>query len=727
MKLSDSANARLRDNRWLFGVLTAALVFFTVAYYLVLRSRDLDPALVNNKILLFTLRNVNTVLVLTILFVLLRNLFKLWVERRSRRLGSRFKTKLVATFIGLTLIPVLLLFAYASELMQGSMDSLFRTPTEQLLGPGNDVAQAVTSLIQDANRRAARRTLGSIREVDLERAETRPELDRSLQRLLRNEERHLLAVYEDTEFVHAVVDPRAPVTDLPEARRELLLTSIREGGASRIEELPGRSERLILSSVAEPIRDGASTLVVVAGTVLPAQLSNNTAELVAAFQSRRQQELLEPEIRTTYLLLFLTVTLVILLTSSWMGLYLARRITVPIQALSEGTRRVMGGDLAYRVEAPADDELGVLVDSFNQMTAEVDRNRAQLVEYNQELAEERALVATVLENVAAGVLSIDPDGIVLTCNQAVVEMLGLPEERIVDRPLREVWSDPERANLLTLFDEELRQEGRVRREISFTLTGEAKTFEATSTTMKDEDQNIIGHVVVLEDLTDLIEAQRLATWNEAARRIAHEIKNPLTPIKLSAERLLNKQRKSDPQLGEAIEEAAAIIGKEVASMKAMVDEFARFARMPPTQMRETDLEELIENTVSLYRDIKPGVEISAHTAGNVSDASCDREQMRSALVNLIDNAVSATDAPGTIEVSAERDNGLVRIQVADSGHGVPTGARDKLFRPYFSTKGRGTGLGLAIVNRIVADHQGTLKVEDNDPRGAVFTIEIPQT
>ena len=724
MKIPDSVKTRLRTNRWLVGGGSAALLFFTAAYYFVLRSRDLDPSLVNNQILLFTLRNINVLLVITILFVLLRNLFKLWVERRSRILGSKFKTKLVATYIGLTLIPVLLLFAYATELMQGSIENLFSTPTEELLEPGNDVSQALTSFIQTDNRRVAYRVLGAIQGIDLDNPQQRPRLDRNLQRLLKAEDIDILAVYADTDFVHAVVDPRAPLTNQVDPGRGFLLEIIRNGAATRVEELASQPERLLLGGAARPGQDGLPSTVVVTGRVLREDLANATSALVSAYQTRRQQEVLEPEIKTVYLLVFLMVTLVILLTSSWMGLYLARRVTVPIQALADGTRHVMSGDLQYRVEAAADDELGVLVDSFNRMTTEIDKSRQQLLLSNQELSEERTLISTILENVAAGIISIDAEGTVLTCNSAALEMLDLPETALLQRNLREVWRN-ERSELLELFDEELHYTGRARKEISLNIAGERKTFEATTTEMLDKEGKVSGLVIVLEDLTELIEAQKLATWTEAARRIAHEIKNPLTPIKLSAERLLMKYRKQDAALGEAIEDAAAVIGKEVASMKAMVDEFARFARMPPTQMRSVDLGQLLEDTVSLYRDIKPGVEIKSRTVGEIDEASCDREQMRSALVNLLDNAVAATDAPGEIEVVAARDNGLVRIQVADTGNGIPPGSKNKLFLPYYSTKQRGTGLGLAIVHRIVADHRGTIRVDENTPQGTVFTIEMP--
>ena len=233
-------------------------------------------------------------------------------------------------------------------------------------------------------------------------------------------------------------------------------------------------------------------------------------------------------------------------------------------------------------------------------------------------------------------------------------------------------------------------------------------------------------MVVLEDLTELIRAQELATWNEVARRIAHEIKNPLTPIKLTAERLLRKHRQGDPELGTKLEEGAAIIVREVATLKSMVDEFSRFARMPQPQPRDLDLEAVVGETLPLYRGLKPGVEVESAIHDEARHARFDPEQLRNVLVNLIDNAVEATEAPGRITVSTTPRNGRVLLHIADTGRGIPAADREKLFLPYFSTKGRGTGLGLSIVHRIVTDNRATIRVEDNQPQGTVFTLEIPR-
>ncbi|HVR30530.1 MAG TPA: ATP-binding protein [Thermoanaerobaculia bacterium] len=718
-----------KDTRLIFAVLGGALLFFTLVYYLILRGQETPSGLLTNSLLLFVLRYINVVLILALLFVLLRDLLKLWVERQHGVLGSKFKTKLVATYIALSLLPVLLLFAYATELIQGSVERAFRTPVREVLEQGNAVSQELTERIAGWNQRGADRVLQEIAEIDLEDPRQRPRLGEILTRRLREEDVDLLVVYQETQFIHAVLDPNAGPVQLPEPGSAFLLAAIREGRAMRVIDPPGQEERFILAASA--LRDqGGQPAVVVAGTVLDPQIAGKTETLVQAYQNYRQFEVQKPEIKASYVLLILMVTLVILLTSSWVGLYLARRVTVPIEALAEGTRRVAEGDLEHRVDVAADDELGVLVESFNRMTGELHDSRLlleakneELLAINQRLDEERGLISTVLKNVAAGVISIDHEGHVSTCNDAALAMLRQTEADLLGRPLEESWKDGERTKLLELHR---RARRRTRREVQLRLGGEWKTIEVGITPISDPQGVLTGHVIVLEDLTELIQAQKLATWNEAARRVAHEIKNPLTPIRLSAERLLKKYREGDPALGQTLEDGVKTIVREVASMKQMVDEFSRFARMPRPQPTEVDLEELMRETLQLYRDVKPGLDLAWTVTSEARRARFDKEQLRGVLINLLDNAVEATPAPGTVDVRAHARNGSVVLQVADSGPGITAEAKEKLFLPYYSTKGRGSGLGLAIVHRVVTDHGGTIKVEDNRPSGTVFTIELPQ-
>jgi two-component system nitrogen regulation sensor histidine kinase NtrY len=739
MSLREKLLKSLKNHRLIGAGLLALLLLTTALFYLAQRGRDLPTALVTNRVLLFVLWYANVVLILVVLFVLLRNLVKLLVERRHRVLGSTFKFKLVGTYIGLSLMPVLLLFAIATELLQGSMDRWFNTPVAPVLERGNAVAQALYDRIERTNLRDATRVLREIEDVELHDPKERPRLTRRLLELLNETDLDLLAVYEGREFVHATLNSQSGLPDLPELDRSFLEQAAQEGRATAVQTPPGNRGSLLLAAVAvvsrPPVPPGPGEhgpVIVVAGSLLDPQLTAQREKLVEDYQSYRQLVVQKDDLRASHFLLFLMVTLVILLAASWTGLYLARRVTVPIQALAEGTRRISGGDLSHRVEVEADDELGVLVDSFNRMTGELQSSKDQLERSHRDLTDsyarldaERALIAAVLENVAAGVVSIDSQGRIFTCNGAALNMLRQREADVVGRHFEEAWSDPDRSRLAAAARELARKGGQGSVEVHLTVGGEWKTFELKGTALRDQTGKIQGGVLVIEDLTELIKAQQLAAWNEAARRIAHEIRNPLTPIRLSAERLLRKSQQGDPGLTKAIEEGVEIIVREVVTLQGMVDEFSRYARMPRPRPAPVDLGKLVGETVHLYRDVKPGVEVEGTVDPGLPAVWIDAEQIKRALINLLDNAVEATEAPGQVRVAAQPVNGHLEIQVKDTGRGIPPESREKLFLPYFSTKGRGTGLGLAIVHRIVTDHQGAIRVEDNAPQGTVFTVELP--
>jgi two-component system nitrogen regulation sensor histidine kinase NtrY len=734
MSLVDSFRRRRKDARFILRMLGVLLVCLTVVFYLLQRSRDLPTLLVANRVLLFVLFYINVVLILAVLFVLARSLFKLLLERRARILGAKFSSKLVATYVGLSLVPVLVLFVYANVLLQQSVERWFAAPVESVLRQGSAVAENLLRISEQRTLHDARVLAGDLAGLEIDRPRQRARLDRRLQPSLARHGLDFLGIYREADFVAGIVASESGLGDLPEPHRSLLLEAATGSEQARVMSPPRGEGALVLAAVPIPDVEPPGG-VLVAGRLLPAEVATQTSQLIAAYQQYRQLLTQKPELQSSQVLIFLMVTLLVLLASTWVGLYLARQVTVPIQALAEGTRRISGGDLAHRVDVPADDELSVLVSSFNEMTAELERSRLLLEAGNQELsaanrrlAEERGLLVAVLQSVAAGVIAVDHSERVFLCNDAALAMLRQSEAEVRDQPIREIWADAERSKLLPLLDAaddgEPAGSRRTSHQVRLVLGGEWKTFEVKRAALREPDGSPLGQVLVLEDLTELIKAQQLAAWNEAARRIAHEIKNPLTPIQLAAERVLRRHQQGQ-DVGEALEDGVRIIVREVETLKAMVDEFSRFARMPRPQPADVDLAAMVEETVKLYRSVKPGVEVASAVDPQAAHAWADPEQLRGALINLLDNAVEATEAPGRVDVRTARSDGRVLLVVADTGRGIPHEAKEKLFLPHFSTKGRGTGLGLAIVHRVVADHHGTIRVEDNPPRGTTFTIELP--
>jgi two-component system, NtrC family, nitrogen regulation sensor histidine kinase NtrY len=730
---------RSRDTRWVVAVLTASFVVLVFLYYLVQRGRDLPSALVTNQVLLFALRNLNAILILVIFFVLGRNLVKLWVERRGRVLGSRFKTKLVATYIGLSLVPVLVLFLYASELLQGSIDRWFSASLSNLLEQGNAVSQALQTTIERRNQRDAARLVQQLAPLDLDDAGVRAGVRTQLDAWRLETGADIVAAYAEETFVNAVVDPQSGLLEVPEIGAALIREALARGRAARVREPPDTRGRVILGAASLPARPGRHTPVVVVGTLLDPLTATRSAQLVEAFQTYRQVEVQKGDFKASYYLMFVLVTLLILLASSWMGLFLARRLMSPLMALGDGLRRVSAGDLEARIEVPADDEIGVVVEAFHKMTDELRTSRTALEASNRNLTlvnraldAERAQIAAVLDNLAAGVVALDGHGRVLSVNGAAQQMLRANARDLVGRDLEEAFADDPR-RILAAFVARARASDspKAAEQLSFPVGGTWRTFDVRGSGLppapgSDEGE---GLVLVLEDLTELIRAQKLATWTEAARRVAHEIKNPLTPIRLAAERLRARQRQGEAVKGEddgaLVERSVDIIVKEVANMQQLVDEFSRFARMPGPHFAPTRLDPIVDDLLELYRGLKTGVQVSGRVAPETGEVGVDPEQIRRVMINLLDNALEATAPPGDVRIDVERRGELLEIAVADSGRGIRPEDRDKLFLPYFSRKGRGSGMGLAIVQRIVADHDGTITVEDNAPRGTIFRVTLP--
>ena len=746
MELREQLLKHRKDDRFLAGVLLLLLLVFSLFYYLLQRGKGLPAVMATDKLLLFVLWYINIILILAIVFVLVRNLFRLLLERHNRILGSKFKTKLVASAIGLSLIPVLILFPFATRILIDSFDQWFSLPIEEVLSQAAATADALSRQIEATNLRDARRVLEEVAELDLEDLAQRPALQRRLQELREELQLHYLALYDGTEYLHGTADVLAGFRSAPKLQRptRFLGEAIEKGEATRVEGSLEIDGRLILAA-ASAIREGAAPrsgesaagepaageepparhTVVVAGTVLPPDIAEQSESLLLAYQDYLKLSVRKQDIRTFYLLLLLMVTLLVVLAFSSIGMRLARRLTEPVQALAEATDHISRGDLDHQVEVAVDDELGVLIDGFNHMTGELKRNRELVDRRNRELVEAHKRIAAVLQSVAAGVISIDADGRILTCNGAALEILRQREEEVIGRPIDEAWTDGERGQLVALLEEDFTAGGLIDRQLRMTVGGVWKTLEVKVKNLPGSNGQPGGRVVVLEDLTELIYAQKMATWNEVARRIAHEIKNPLTPIKLTAERLLRKHRQADPELGATLERGVETIVREVSTLKSLVDEFSRFARMPRPQPQDVDLEQLANEMLGLYRGLKPGVEVESRIDPAAATVRFDPEQLKSVLINLLDNAIEATEAPGRVSLSAERADGHVYLNVADTGRGIPPEDREKLFLPYYSTKGRGTGLGLSIVHRIVTDHNASIHIEDNRPRGAVFSLEIP--
>ena len=699
MKARELVNRYRKDPRVIVTVPLLVLAATSLVYYVVQRAKELSPEALSNRLLLFVLWNINVLLILGILFVLLRGIVKLVLDQRRGLIGSRFRTKLVVTYIATSLIPIILLFVVATDLLSVSIDRWFNPSVRKILHNGEAIAQ----MAQDQSASIAAGAAQDIAENPAIGDTSR--MDAVMLHVRTFHHVDVVGLYRDGVLVKSFADPRAPIQEFSEPPPRFFDEVAQKGSAMKIDVAP--SGKWIRSAA----RVGNGAQVAVAAVFIPNTMSRLLDESIVAHQNFQQLDSQRQTLKASQTSLFLAVTLAILFGTLWTSIYASRRITVPIKALAEATDRLAEGGYGHRVEVVATDEVGRLIDSFNDMSAQLADQRTALTQTNQRLDSERAFMMTVLDSVATGILAFTGELRLLSINRAAVAMLEFEATPAPRCDLRDLLT----GDLAPLADAitEMTSRASRSREVTLIRGGELRYLELSIARL-----GTLGWVLAIEDSTQLMQAQKLAAWNEAARRIAHEIKNPLTPIQLSAERIAKKY-KNEP----AIEEGCRTIVNEVGQLKRMVDEFARFARMPAVHLEHAPLAENLQQAASLYRDVKPGVSVAVDADPEIS-LLMDPEQIRRAVGNLLKNAVEATDN-GEIRVSARKSSQRVVIEVADPGRGVPDRDKEKLFLPYFSTKGRGTGLGLAIVHRIVRDHDGHITVHDNQPRGTRFHIELP--
>ncbi len=695
MKFGELILRHRKDPRVIITLPLLILAATSLVYYAMQKAKELSPEALSSQVLLFVLTNINVLLILGILFVLLRGIVKLVLERQRGILGSRFRTKLAVAWVATSLLPVLILFIFASDLLRVSIDRWFNTPVRKILKNGEAIAQMAEDQAAAVAGSAAREIAASPSIGDS------AQVDDILGHVQQFHTVDIVGLYRDGTLVKVVANPRAPIQEVPEPPKRFFDEVSARGRATKIDV--GASGTWI--RVADRI--GNTPYAAMAGVFVPASMSRLIEESIIAHKNFEQLDAQRPTLKASQTSLFLAVTLAILFGTLWTSIYASRRITIPIKALAEATGRLAEGGLGHRVDVAATDEVGRLVESFNAMSTQLDEQRQALTQTNRYLS-------TVLDSVATGIIAFSDALELLSINRAAMQILQIDEPRP-----RAGLPDVLMGDLTPLFDtlRELTARGVRTREVTLIRGGELRYLEVSVARLGGKGE--AGWVAAIEDSTQLVQAQKLAAWNEAARRIAHEIKNPLTPIQLSAERIAKKFGHDQPD----IDEGCQTIVSEVGQLKRMVDEFARFARMPAVHLRHAQLSEILQQAASLYRDVKRGVSVSVSVDPDI-ELLIDPEQIRRAVGNLLKNAVEATES-GEVHVSARRAPHRVVIEVADPGRGVPDADKEKLFLPYFSTKGRGTGLGLAIVHRIVNDHDGRISVHDNYPRGTRFEIELP--
>ena len=693
-------NRKVKQRWYLVGLSVLLLGLMTIVLWQTsLSFGDFRPSDLQQTIVLWGISTLVFLGMVTLGFILFRNFVKLYMERQANRVGSKIKTRLVAGALALTILPVVFLASFAFSVLNRTLDKWFSAPVDQLQANALAMSEELKEAARDKADTLAR-WLAALPEVKGRTAGLKTAIERFA---------------KDNSLCYAALvetGAAAPLAEYASAPRY----------AGQWRRAPTSLEDAVLA-----VRPAGDRARVVAGWQIPADLAGKRQAMEAQYRAYQDQRQSLRFLRYTYVGMLALITLFILFVATWSALFLSKQIVIPIDRLVRATAQVSLGHLDYRVETGAIDELGLLVRSFNQMAEQLEHSRA-------ELDARRRFTEAILEAIPTGVISLSAQGEILRVNPSLGRIFP-PERAAPARWLEDLFTGEDLAQVRRLIRRAERT-GLATGSLDLQLDGQVKHLAVTVSAL-DPEGGSRGCVLVLEDTSSLLRAQKSLAWQEVAQRVAHEIKNPLTPIALSAERINRLLARYGPhpdtrerlEMDRLVERCTATITREIETLKTLVDEFSQFARFPTARPEPGDLNDIVESALETCVGRLERLRIEKRLAPSLPLVSIDAELFRRAVVNLLDNALEAmTGGPErvlTVATALGAAGDTVELRVGDTGHGIAAQDREKLFLPYFSTRRRGTGLGLAIVSRIVAEHQGSIRVEDNHPCGARFVVEIP--
>jgi PAS domain S-box-containing protein len=722
--------ARSRKKLIIFVAIGLAFLFVVL---LSLTSFDLPLSPKTNQETLFFnfLSVVIFLLFVALTFVLIRNLLKLSAERRLGVLGSKFRARMVVASLLLSFLPVIVMFWFAYVLMNRSIDKWFSSPVEEVQ---QDTINMTSLLHQYVARNARAEALFVASSPEARQAFA----GHSFSAVMHEFRQHESTLQGGFAFAVSGGDAKASfAAPVPwfQLKNQIPLKELASGN---FQHLNLNETDYILGGAAV----GKNGLIVIA-MPLPKKFSETVRQSEANQERYLELSRERRQLRRTYMSLLLLLTVMVLFASTWLALFLSKLVTRPVAALAEATHEISRGRLDYRVEISAADEIGDLVRSFNRMAEELEASRRQIEASSQELEaanvaleQRRRHIETILESIPTGVLSLNAERRITHVNQALLRLFhplrrdsGAPVILIGAR-LQEVFSPEVLEDLEPLLRRADRM-GTTTTQMEMEVKRSKLSVATTVATLQHEGRRL-GYVLVFEDLSDLLKAQKQAAWREVARRVAHEIKNPLTPIALSAERIrrhLERGAPPDAASLRIVDSCAQTIAGAVETVRTLVDEFSTLARFPTAQPQPASVNSIVESALSMFNGRLDGIAVQTALAADLPNAMADPEGLKRALANLVDNAAEAMQDSVVREIHISTcllpNRETIEVTVSDTGHGVTQELKERLFLPYFSTKKRGTGLGLAIVNRIVEDHHGSIRVEENYPVGTKFIVELP--
>ncbi|MBI5075695.1 MAG: HAMP domain-containing protein [Nitrospirae bacterium] len=661
------------------------ILFIITVFSIEFHYIGLKDVPVLTKVLLFVLLNLNLVALLTLMFFVGKSLIRLYFERKQKVLGYKLKTRFVVVLVVMTLIPSAFLFVVSSGVVTNYLDRWFDPQIKQPLDLAVEVAKSAYEMQRQQTLVFARAATAGLTLPEGLKAYTLRTIPADASDIIK-------AGFEGKEDV------------------EIISTKT------------GDIVRAVVPRNRQNPHDG----IVVVESVMDSSITRNAGMIQAAYKNYLTLDSWKMPMKTNYLLILGFSTLLMVFMALWTALRISRGITDPIQALAQATAEVAKGNLDMSVNIERDDEIGLLISSFNNMVRDLKENKESLQHASQVSDRRRLVIEKILENVNSGVISLDAEGNILIINNAACRILNIDPSDVMNKKYD---------TLLSLIDsDELRETVKgiiirdfkgVEKEIRI-MVGEKRILLRLFITSLRDTGNFMGTLVVFDDLTEITRAQKAIAWQEVARRIAHEIKNPLTPIKLSTDHMVKKWQNKDEDFGKVFERSTKTIIREVESLKRLVDEFSRFGKMPEIRKAPAMLSSIIESVINLYKDYKD-IEMHLSLKGSETPIELDAEQFKRVIINIVNNAIQAMQNQGRLDIMIHQDalSNRVYVDIADNGPGIREEDKEKLFLPYFSTRKDGTGLGLAIASRVVTEHRGYIRVRDNKPHGTIFSIELP--
>jgi two-component system nitrogen regulation sensor histidine kinase NtrY len=718
-------NSKKKGPRIVGAIIILLIILFVAIELFIREAQEFSPTSLTN-ILISSLQIIVLILFLILFFVLARNLTKLYLERKRKVVGAHFKTRLVLFFTALSLIPTLLLFFFASDLISRNIEHWFKTPIDSILDDTKNLAEGFYTNSEEIAFHYAQQLSRAIKQQNLINPKSRSRLREFIRKKLTEYKLDEIGIFIDDEELFSYLNPNLPLQDYSDLKTNIIKRAHLGEIFSTIEPM-GNGEMIRRGISFQMPKIG--NVLVLTGKFLPQNYAQRINNITSFVNRYRALKIYKNPVKTFYLITLIFVTLLIIFVASWIGFQLAKSITVPIEKMAQATKEVSKGNLNVRVEDPASDELGTLISSFNQMVSDLKESQQNIAQKAFELEARKQYIETILNNITTGVITLDAQGNISTINPSAREMLALPDKNLIGKSYKDVLKDGKYEEIMKNIQRGLKNKYKISdREININFDNQRATLALTLSPLRQSKNDFSGMIVVLDNLTQLIKAQRITAWREVAQRVAHEIKNPLTPIQLSAQRIIKNLKKNGKNNNDIIKEGATTIVQEARTIKSLVDEFSNFARMPSIDLQSTDIHEIIEQTISLFKGIFADIEFEVLFSSDVpSPIQTDPEQMKRAFINLIDNGIDAMNKKGEIKIhtSYDKRNQRVKIEISDSGPGISLEDKEKLFLPHYSTKKKGTGLGLAIVNQVINEHNGSIDIENIQPHGAKFTIQIP--